>query len=284
MDVFKVEIMTDPYARPDDPILEPAMWRLFRNFFEMSERRRRWSIEKDIPWTQCNKNLDPALADVVESFCAVELYLPDYLVNAMPWSRPSRARTWFYANWGYEEAKHSIALHDWLLRSGHRNEEWLTDLEGKIYEHPWQMPHDNVPAMLAYAMVQERATALNYRNLRRRVQEDGGDPALEKLLMLLAVDEQTHHSFFMGTVRLFLDLDRDSTIEQLRDVMNHFAMPAIHSLADGRQRIAHIREMKIFDDEAYLLEVYYPILKELGVERSEMRARKLKKSAPSSNN
>ena len=79
------------YTRPDDPILEPAMWRLYRNFFAQAERRRRWSIDKDIPWDKCNKNLDPAIADVVESFCAVELYLPDYLVHAMPWSRPSRA-------------------------------------------------------------------------------------------------------------------------------------------------------------------------------------------------
>jgi acyl-[acyl-carrier-protein] desaturase len=261
------------YARPDDPILEPAMWKMFRNFFNLAERRRRWSIEKDIPWTQCNKNLDPAIADVVESFCAVELYLPDYLVNAMPWSRPSRARTWFYANWGYEESKHSMALNDWLLRSGSRSEERMTDLEGKIYEHPWQIPYDNVVAMLAYTMVQERATALNYRNLRRRAQERGGDPALEQLLMFLAVDEQMHHSFFMGAVRLYLELDRDSTLEQMRRAMNGFSMPAIFALADGRQRVAHIKELEIFDDMMYLQEVYIPILKELGVQRTEMRNR-----------
>ncbi len=261
------------YRRPDDPVLEPAMWRLYRDFFAQAERRRRWSIENDIPWTQCNKNVDPAIADIVESFCAVELYLPDYLIHAMPWSRPSRARTWFYANWGYEESKHSLALHDWLLRSGVRSEERITDLEGKIYEHPWQLPYDNVVAMLCYAMVQERATALNYRNLRQRTQERGGDPALEKLLMLLSVDEQTHHSFFKEAVRLYLALDRDSTLEQLRRVMNGFAMPAIYGLADGRQRVARIKEMDIFDDMVYLQEVYKPILNELGVQRTEMRNR-----------
>ena len=264
--------MTD-YARPDDPILEPAMWQLYRSFFAQSERRRRWSIDKDIPWDKCNQSLNPVIADVIESFCVVELYLPDYLVHAMPWSRPSRARTWFYANWGYEESKHSLALNDWLLRSGQRSEERMADLESTIFQHPWQLPHDNVVAMLTYAMVQERATALNYRNLRRRTQDLGGDPALEQLLRFLAVDEQTHHSFFRDAVRLYLALDRDSTLEQLRRVMNSFAMPAICGLADGRQRVARIKELEIFDEMAYHREVYLPILGDLGVQRSEMRNR-----------
>ena len=261
--------------------LEPALWRLYRRFFDQAERRRRWSIEKDIPWAQCNKKLDPVIADVVESFCAVELYLPDYLVHAMPWSRPSRASTWFYANWGYEESKHSLALHDWLLKSGLRSEERMADLEGEIFRHPWQLPHDNVVAMLAYVMVQERATALNYRNLRRRTRERGGDPALERLLTLLAVDEQAHHNFFLSSVRLFLGHDRDGTLEQLRRVMHAFAMPAIYGLADGRQRVARIKELEIFNDELYVREVYLPILEDLGVRRSEMRNRLPdRKSAP----
>ena len=77
------------YARPHDSVLERALWRLYRGFFDQAERRRRWSIERDIPWGQCNKGPAPAIADVVESFRAVELYLPDYLAQVMPWSRPT---------------------------------------------------------------------------------------------------------------------------------------------------------------------------------------------------
>src|SRR5205814_16679 len=102
-------LMTD-FTRQCPPELEAAFWRLYRDFFDLAERRRRWSLEKDIPWAQCNRGLDPAIADVVESFCAVELYLPDYLANALPRSRTSRARSWFYANCGYEESKHSLPL------------------------------------------------------------------------------------------------------------------------------------------------------------------------------
>ncbi len=266
-----------------DPELEASLWRLYRDFFNQAERKRRWNLEKDIPWDQCNKSIDPIIADVVESFCVVELYLPDYLLHAIPGSHKSRTRLWFYANWGYEESKHSLALGDWLLRSGLRTEERMTDLQGQIFEHPWQLPHDNYLGMMAYAMVQERATALNYRNLRRRAQEGGGDPALERLLMLLAVDEQAHHSFFLESVRAYLHRYRDETLQELRRVMHSFHMPAIYELADGRQRVARIKELDIFNDNLYYAEVYLPILAELGVQRAELRSRAPRKSAPATN-
>jgi acyl-[acyl-carrier-protein] desaturase len=261
--------------------LEAALWRLYRRFFAQAERRRRWSLEDDIPWARCNRALDPVIADVVESFCAVELYLPDYLANAIPRSRTSRARSWFYANWGYEESKHSLALGDWLLHSGQRTDEQLADLEGEVLQREWHLPQDNHVAMFAYTMVQEQATGLNYRNLRRGALEYGGDPALEKLLMLVAVDEQAHYSFFRDCLRLYLGYDREGTLEQLRRVMNNFTMPALQELADGRQRVARIRELELFNEDVYYRDVYLPILADLGVPRSEMRNRlPCTKSAP----
>src|SRR5262249_23250273 len=178
---------------PACPELESALWRLYRDFFDKAERKRRWSIRDDIPWDQTNPNLAPEIADVVESFCGVELYLPDYVSSILPVVRRNRGRTWFYANWGYEESKHSLAMGDLLLRSGQRSDEQMADLEGQIFQGTWNLPHDNHLGMLVYAMVQEHATWLNYRNLRVRCQERGGDPALEKLLLLVAVDEKAHY-------------------------------------------------------------------------------------------
>ena len=53
--------------------------RLYRDYFDKAEKKRRWSLKDDIPWHECNRSLDPAIADVVQTFCAVELYLPDYV-------------------------------------------------------------------------------------------------------------------------------------------------------------------------------------------------------------
>jgi acyl-[acyl-carrier-protein] desaturase len=256
------------------PEVEADFWRLFREFFNKAERKRRWRIEDDIPWDQCNPHLDPAVADVVESFCAVELYLPDYTGKILPVVRKSKGRAWFYANWGYEESKHSIALGDWLLRSGHRSEGQMADLEEDVFRHEWNLPQDSHLGMLAYAMVQEHATFLNYRNLRQRVGERGGDPALEQLLKLVAIDEKAHHSFFKDCVLLWLKYDREATLEQLRRVMNNFAMPAIHDLiGDSRRRIETIKRLEIFSEEIYYRDVYLPILAEIGVDRREMRNR-----------
>jgi acyl-[acyl-carrier-protein] desaturase len=272
--------MTD-FTQPYPPELEASLWRLYRAFFDQSERTRRWSVAEDIAWEECNKGLDPVIADVVESFCVVELYLPDYLASAVNRSRASRAQTWFYANWGYEESKHSLALGDWLLKSGARSEERMADLANHVFANAWQVPHDSHVAMIAYAMVQERATALNYRNLRHQVQEHGGDPALERLLMLLSVDEQTHHKFFRDYMQILLHHDREGTLEQMRRVLAGFAMPALYMLADGRQRAARIKELNIFNEEIYYREVYVPVMESLGLKRSDLRDRStIKKSAP----
>jgi acyl-[acyl-carrier-protein] desaturase len=258
-----------PPAEATLQTLETALFRLYRDFFDLAERKRRWSL-RDIPWGRCNPSLDPAIADVVESFCAVELYLPDYVVKAMALFRPSRACAWFYANWGYEESKHSLGLADWLLRSRMRSEEQMSDLEGRVFQRHWEVPHDSAVAMLCYAMVQELATGLNYRNLRRHLGR-GADPALAKLLGFLGVDEQAHHSFFLRAVRVFLQHDRPGTMRQIRRVLHGFAMPVIHELVDGRQRVQAIKALGLFNEEMYFREVYQPILAALRITRPELR-------------
>jgi acyl-[acyl-carrier-protein] desaturase len=254
----------------DNPAVREGFNRLYRKFFNQAERKRRWSLEEDIPWNQVNRAMDPAVADVVESFCAVELYLPDYISKALPLIRSNRGWAWFHANWGYEESKHSLALGDWLLHSGLRSDEQMADLETQVFRHEWNLPHDSPQGMLIYGMVQELATWLHYRNLRQRVDERG-DPALSRILQLIAVDERAHHSFYREIVGLFLELDRPATLELLRRVLHHFAMPAVHLLAESPQRVATIKALNIFDEEMYLREVYQPILDVLGVKRPELR-------------
>lgn len=256
--------------QPDSDVLRTQFGRLYRDFFDQAERRRRWNVSDDIPWSQVNPHMDPEVADVVESFCAVEMYLPDYIARALPMVRGNRGWAWFHVNWGYEESKHSLALRDWLLRSGLRSEEQVADLEQMVFSSQWEPPEDSGVGMVIYAMVQELATALHYRNLRTQV-DLRGDPALSQLLKLITVDERAHHSFYRGVVQLFLELDRPGTLEQLRRVLLGFAMPAVHLLADSRQRIAAIRSLGIFDEDTYTREVFHPILEILGIQARELR-------------
>src|SRR3954467_6964491 len=170
---------------PETREVQAELYGLYRDYFDLAEKKRRWNIQFDIPWGQCNRSLDPAIADLVWTFCAVELYLPDYLSKLIPQVRAVRGRAWMLANWGYEESKHSLALGDWLLKSGHRSEEQMADLEGEVFSREWDLPYENSRAMVCYTMVQELATALHYRNLLKLVDDAGGDPALETLLKLI---------------------------------------------------------------------------------------------------
>jgi acyl-[acyl-carrier-protein] desaturase len=266
--------MANPIKPLDTTGLEEAFYRLYREFFDQAERKRRWSIRDDIPWDQVNRNLPPALANVVESFCAVELYLPDYISKAlaMPQVRANRGRTWFHANWGYEESKHSLALGDWLLRSGMRTEEQMADLEGKVYDHEWSLPRETPLGMILYGMAQELATWLNYRNLRQRV-DALGDPALSRVLGYIMVDERCHHAFYKRIALMYLERDRESTLEELRQVLHTFAMPALHMLADSQQRAAEVKALAIYSEAIFFRDVLHPLLAALGVGWSEFRMR-----------
>src|SRR5262245_2302576 len=234
----------------DTPAVQRLVYRLYREYFNLAERRRRWNLETDIPWDRCNPGKNPVLADIIESFCAVEMYLPDYTGQILPVVRSSRGRAWFVANWGYEESKHSLAMEDWLLKSGHRSEEQMHDLGNQVVEHPWRIPEGDVRGLLIYSMVQEHATWLHYRNMRRYVGKDG-DPALFQLLGLITTDERAHYDFFMRLVRIHLEEYRAGTLEQLRKVMHDFAMPAVNLLPDGKRRMAAVGSLNLFNESIY---------------------------------
>ena len=255
----------------ETPEVLAQMYRLYRDYFDRAEKKRRWSVKDGIPWQQCNRALDPAVADVVQTFCMVELYLPDYVGKLMPQVRANRGRAWMIANWGYEESKHSMAFGDWLLYSGQRTEEQMADMEANVFRHEWDLPHDNARAMVCYTTFQELATWLHYQNLRKMI--DGEDPALDQVLHLISIDERAHYDFFKKLVQIYLDYDRPGTLEQLRRVVNTFKMPAVHLFVDGAQRAAAVKELRLFDEDIFVYQVYEPVLAALGVQKSELRRR-----------
>jgi len=152
---------------PEDPRTQAKIWQVYRDYFDLAEKKRRWNLREDIPWDQCNPGLDPVIADVVETFCMVELFLPDYLSKQLPQVRGSKGRAWMLASWGYEESKHSMVLNDWMLKGGHRTEEQLHDMDNSVFEREWTLKYHDPLASVVYTMVQEVATRVNYRNLRK---------------------------------------------------------------------------------------------------------------------
>jgi acyl-[acyl-carrier-protein] desaturase len=149
----------------------------------------------------------------------------------------------------------------------------MTDLERAVFSHEWDLPYDNAVGMVVYTTFQELATWLTYVNLRKLVQAEGGDPALERALTLVSVDERAHYDFFRKLVSLYLEHDRPGTLEQIRRVSNTFNMPALHMLADSRQRMEDIKQLRLFAEDLFVFEVYEPALKALQVTKRELRRR-----------
>src|SRR5262249_49135940 len=149
-------------------------------------------------------------------------------------------------------------------KSGWRSDEQMAETERMVFTREWNLPHDSRLGMLVYAMTQELATFLAYRNLRQRAEASGGDPALSQLLRLLAIDERAHCEFFKDCLAVYLEHDRASTLEEMRRVMNNFQMPAIHDLLDGsRRRLAQVEELQIMSQDIYYRDVYLPLLEAL---------------------
>jgi len=258
---------------PDAPETRRKIYAAYRAYFDLAERKRRWNVRDDIPWDQCNPGIDPAVADVVQTFCMVELFLPDYLAKQLPQVRADRGRAWMLANWGYEESKHSMALEDWLVRSGHRTERQVEEIADGVLANEWDLRYHDPRASVVYTMFQELATRLHYRNLRKVA--GGRCPALDRVLELVGTDEAAHAHFFRSLVTIYLEDDREKTLEAIRMVANTFRMPADSLLADGRRRAEAVRGLGIFDERVFHAEVYQPLLQQLGLTRADLRTRKI---------
>src|ERR1700759_2523754 len=133
---------------------ENQFYDLYRQFFRKAEDDRRWNVEKDIPWDKANPQVTDNIALIVESFMAVELFLPDYTSKILQLIRQSRGRAWFQANWGYEESKHSLALEEWLLHSGKRTKAEVDAFADAVLNNEWELPYATARQMMVYTVFQ----------------------------------------------------------------------------------------------------------------------------------
>ncbi|MEV8367627.1 acyl-ACP desaturase [Streptomyces niveus] len=188
--------------------LREAFHREYMTFFERAERTRRWNLFEDVPWDRLDEvPRDDRLALCAETFCGVEMFLPDYLREHLSLLAGDYGQAWFAANWGYEEAKHSLVLREYLRRTGQRTEDQLHDYAEQIMARRWRAPHDDPRRMTAYLAVQELTTFVIYRK-QRELARRTGDPVLAEVYRFIARDEMAHSRFYQRMLALHLDDDR----------------------------------------------------------------------------
>ncbi len=250
--------------------VEEIFYMNFLKYFKNAEAKRRWDIDTDIPWDKTSPDSTELTANIVESFSAVEMFLPDYTHRIMQLVRQSRGRAWFQANWGYEESKHSMVLERWLIESGKRTEEQVREFERQLLGAEWQLPFDTPRQMIIYTMVQELATGLNYTNLRRRAESEG-DETLARALRWVSADESAHYNFFRKGVKTYLQIEPDVTIADIKFVFDHFAMPAQALIPDWEARGEAIEASGIYGPKMYLLKIRRPVLEDLALSRTQLK-------------
>ncbi|MDF2439585.1 MAG: acyl-[acyl-carrier-protein] desaturase [Abditibacteriota bacterium] len=235
-------------------------------YLKLAEEKRRWNVFKDIPWDRANPDTEDTLAHCVETFCAVEMYLPDFTSKMLHMIRRSRGRSWFHVNWGYEESKHSLALEAWLLASGHRTEEQRESFERELLEAEWELPFDHPRQMVCYTMIQELATFWNYRNLEKMAAQQK-DLALVSALRVISVDERVHYNFYRNLVKQWMKLDEAGTVEDLKYVFDHFTMPGKSQIPRYDESARILAKTGIYGPREYIKLVKNPVLEDLQLDK-----------------
>ncbi|MGW6223185.1 acyl-ACP desaturase, partial [Streptomyces olivaceus] len=245
--------------------LREAFHREFMTFFERAERTRRWSVFDDIPWDRLPEvPAERELALAAETFCGIEMFLPDYLQAHLSLLVGDYGQAWFSANWGYEEAKHALALREYLLRSGQRTETQMREFGEAVMARRWEPPYRTPRQMVVYSAFQELTTFVSYRKQRERAQRTA-DPVLTEVYRLIGRDEMAHCRFYQRILSLHLDEDRAGTLKDLAHVVRTFRMPA-HELLPDREVRESVRTTG-FGNGAFITEVVLPSLWAVGMSR-----------------
>lgn len=244
------------------------MYRAYMEFFDIAERKRRWHPINDIPW----EKLDPSKnteekAICTETFCGVELYVPDYTANGFNLTRSIFGHAWFQANWGYEESKHGLSFREYLIRSGLRTPEQYAEFEQKIFAQAWNLPFHTRRQMTCYGALQESATFLIYRDQLKKARQEG-DEVLEKIYFYVSRDEAAHMGFYIKVLQLELEDDREGTLEDLAHVVYHFQMPGVGLIPEYDQRLG-VDGVGI-SSQQFLQKGIFPLLKAVGTSRREL--------------
>jgi len=258
----------------DCPETRARIYQAYRAYFDLAERKRRWNIREDVPWDRCNKSIDPVIADVVQTFCMVELFLPDYLAKQLPPVRANRGRAWMLANWGYEESKHSMVLEDWLVRSGHRTEKQVAEIADGVLATEWKRAvrqaarsrHLHHVSRVSYAAALPESSTGRRRTRPSLGPRPGtrrnGRSGPRALLPL------TGQHLLGGRP------GGDASGVSTRWSAPSGCPPTVCSpTADGGRR--RVRALGIFDERVFHTEVYQPLMQRLGLTRADLRQKKL---------
>ena len=249
--------------------LEPVVAAEFERHISV---QKNWYPHEYVPWSEGRTFAGPLNGDAWEAKDSkltgiaqdslvlnlmTEDNLPSYHTEiAISMGRDGAWGNWI-ERWTAEEARHSIAIRDYLMATRGVDPYELEDLRMAHMQLGYTTPYDNdVLHTVAYVSFQELATRISHRNTGRI----SNDPTAEGLLQRVALDENLHMIFYRNLLSKAIDLEPDAAMRAITDVVSNFAMPGVGMPGFGRKAV-QIALAGIYDQKQHIDEVVAPVLR-----------------------
>lgn len=234
--------------------------------------QKNWYPHEYVPWSEGRtfagplngdawQAKDSKLSGIAQDSLVLNLMTEDNLPSyhteiAISMGREGAWGNWI-ERWTAEEARHSIAIRDYLMATRGVDPYELEDLRMAHMALGYTTSYDNdMLHTVAYVSFQELATRISHRNTGRI----SNDPIAEGLLQRVALDENLHMIFYRNLLGKAIDLEPNAAMRAITDVVSDFAMPGVGMPGFGRKAV-QIALAGIYDQKQHIDEVVAPVLR-----------------------
>ncbi|MGZ5377257.1 MAG: acyl-ACP desaturase [Mycobacterium sp.] len=203
---------------------------------------------------------DSPLDDVARAAMLVNLLtednLPSYHREIAVRFGPDGAWGQWVGQWTAEEARHSIAIRDYLLVT--RGIDPVELERGRMVHMVagYDSGDKSMLEALAYVSFQELATRISHRNTGKA----SGCPLAEQLLTRVATDENLHMVFYRNLVDAAFEIAPNATMTAIAHEVINFQMPG-STMPGFAENALKIAKAGIYDLRSHLDDVVRPVLR-----------------------
>ena len=236
-----------------------------------------WHPHDYVPWNDGRNfallggnDWDPGqsrLSEVAKAALVTNLLTEDNLPSyhreiSANFSRDGAWGTWV-GRWTAEEARHSIAIRDYLIVTRGVDpvaleQARMQHMTGGFHATDTAIATDE-PGFLysvAYVSFQELATRISHRNTAVVC----ADPVADRMLQRIGADENLHMIFYRTLCGAALELAPDQAMTAIDLIVRNFRMPGT-GMPNFRRNGVLMAKHGIYDLRRHLLEVLHPVLR-----------------------
>jgi acyl-[acyl-carrier-protein] desaturase len=227
------------------------------------DRGRNFAAMGGTDWSPQQSQLSDVAKAAMITNLLTEDNLPSYHREAATHLSLSGAWGTWVGRWTAEEARHSIALRDYLVvtrgvdpvaleraRMAHVTNGFVATAREEAQHKT------DFLLSLAYVSFQELATRISHRNTGKAC----NDPVADRLLQRIAADENLHMIFYRNVCGAALDLVPDQSLQAVADVVENFRMPG-QGMPNFRRNGVLMAKHGIYGLRQHLEEVVRPTLR-----------------------